>query len=122
MSYKVKRGDVWLCDFNPTRGSEQAGKRRPAVILSNDCVNFNAPIVTVAPLTSKPKNDQPTHVTLQADWLPRESIALLEQIRTVSKERISGYLGHLTSDQMIAIDQALEIALSLHEPEVSDGE
>ncbi len=108
---EIKRGEVWLCDLDPVQGSEQAGQRRPSVVLSNDIGNANAPIVTVAPLTSQPKNNQPTHVTVSAPWLPMESMVLLEQIRTVSKERIFERLGKLNESQMAEIEQALEIAL-----------
>jgi mRNA interferase MazF len=106
------RGDCWYVDFGVPIGSEQ-GNRRPAVILSNDTGNINAPILTIAPLTSQPKNDQPTHVSVDTEWLPKDSTALLEQIRTVSKERLSDYLGTFSNRKMKQINAAIRVALNL---------
>ena len=107
------RGDVWktTLEENPV-GSEQGGAR-PTLVISNNIGNFNAPTVIVLPLTSQLKNGQPTHVTITADFLPKESVVLAEQIRTVSKGRLTDYLGRLSNEQMQAVEQAVAQSLDL---------
>ena len=82
----VKRGDVFYADLRPVVGSEQGGIR-PVVIIQNDIGNRYSPTTIIAPLTSKSKNYLPTHVPVEADCLPKDSIILLEQIKTIDKTK-----------------------------------
>lgn len=115
----MRRGDVHWVDLAPERGAE-AGKRRPAVIVSNDGANAVAArlgrgVVTVVPLTSNTDRLHPFQVLLPAvaTGLPHDSKAQAEQVRSVSVERIGGHLGALTVDQVHELDDALRLHLAL---------
>lgn len=111
---KIYRGDIFFANLNPVKGSEQGGKR-PVVILQNDVGNKFSPTVIVAAITSRTrkKANMPTHVSLDNAALEKDSQVLLEQIRTLDKTRLIKKVGKLTQDEMRAIDNSLEISLSL---------
>ena len=115
----MRRGEVRLVDLDPVRGAE-AGKRRPAVIVSNDGANLTAQrlgrgVVTVVPVTSNIANVYPFQVLLAATdtGLDHDSKAQAEQVRSVAAERIGARLGELTHDQLVELDEALRLHLAL---------
>ena len=110
MAVTIKRGDVFYADLSPVVGSEQGGMR-PVLIIQNDIGNHYSPTVVVAAITTK----IPTHVglTAQADGIARDSVILLEQIRTIDKRRLRQRLTHLNAQKMSAVNHALLISLGL---------
>lgn len=113
------RGEIWLVEFGPVRGSE-ANKRRPAVVVSNDRANATAArlgrgVVTVVPLTSNVAKVYPFQVLLQpADTgLSVDSKAQGEQVRTVAVERLSRLIGRVVPERMAQVDDALRLHLDL---------
>ena len=111
-----KRGDIFLVDLGETVGSEQGGIR-PVIIMQNDIGNKYSPTVIVATITSKQtKAKLPTHVELKACEcaLDRDSVVLLEQIKTLDKSRIINYIGRLNRKQMSKIERAFEISTGLY--------
>ena len=115
----MRRGDVWLVDFNPVRGSE-AKKIRPAVLVSNDRANATAArlgygVVTVIPVTSNVTNVYPFQVLLPVGTtgLLSASKAQAEQVRSVAVERLTRFLGRVTTDDLTDIDNALRLHLDL---------
>ena len=115
----MRRGDVWLVDFNPVRGSE-ANKIRPAVLVSNDRANATAArlgygVVTVIPVTSNVTNVYPFQVLLPVGitGLLSASKAQAEQVRSVAVERLTRFLGRVTTDDLTDIDNALRLHLDL---------
>lgn len=107
---EYNRGDIYYIEKTYTTGAEQQAGR-PAVIVSNDTGNRHSDCVTVVYLTTRPKNDLPTHVEIKS--AQHLSIALCEAVSTVSKERISNYYGAVTEKEMEKIEEALQIALGL---------
>ena len=109
-----RRGDLYLADLSPVRGSEQGGVR-PVLVIQNDIGNFYAPTLIVAMITTKKKSLQPTHYRIEKlHILPHPSIVLLEQLRTIDKHRIIQYLGKLDEIEMAGVDEALLISLELN--------
>jgi len=115
----MRRGDIHLVDFEPSRGSE-ANKRRPAVIVSNDASNaivsrLGRGLVTVVPLTSNVARTYPFQVMLPAGrtGLDRDSKAQAEQIRSVSVERVGSRIGLVPYSLLARLDEALRIHLDL---------
>lgn len=113
------RGEVWLVDFDPARGSE-ADKRRPAVVVSNDRANATATrlkrgVVTVVPLTSNVSRVYPFQVLLTADTttLDVDSKAQAEQVRSVAAERLLRPIGRLAPAELAQLDDALRLHLEL---------
>lgn len=110
-----RRGDVWLADLDPVIGSEQ-GKTRPVVIIQNDVANEYSPVVIVAAITTAvgPK-EYPTEVRVSAPegGLKKDSVILLNQIRTIDKRRLIERWGELTPETMRKLDEALMISLGL---------
>ena len=109
----IKRGEVYYADLNPVVGSEQGGIR-PVVVLQNDVGNKFSPTIIAAATTSKlDKAKLPTHIELPKGTtsLPKNSLVLLEQIRTIDKSRIKEKIGQLPSSVMDQIEQALLISL-----------
>ena len=105
----VKRGEIYYADLSPVVGSEQGGVR-PVLIVQNDVGNRHSPTVIAAAITSqKDKNPLPTHIGVQADscGLSRDSIILLEQIRTIDKRRLKEKTGELDLASMNRVDTAL---------------
>ena len=111
---KISRGDIYVANLNPVKGSEQGGER-PVIILQNDVGNKFSPTVIVAAITSRTrkKANMPTHVHLENPALQKDSQVLLEQIRTLDKTRLISKVGKVTADEMKAIDRSLEVSLSL---------
>lgn len=105
---RIRRGDIYHADLNPVFGSEQGGYR-PVLVIQNDIGNQYSPTVIIAAITSKPKSKLPTHVAIPADieGLEKDSVVLLEQLRTLDKRRLDGYIGTLDRRQMLKIDEAL---------------
>ncbi len=119
MEWEYRRGEVYLADLNPYRGSEQGGTR-PVLVLQNNVGNIYCPTLIVAPITSRyeKKPSQPTHCLLgNVKCLPEKSTVMLEQIRTIDKSRVIRFMGKLKLDKMREIDAALEVSLGLHIPE-----
>lgn len=110
-----ERGDIWYVEPYYQEGSEQRAGR-PAIIVSNDTGNKVAPIVEVVYLTTREKNDQPTHVPIYSSRKP--SLAMCEQITTVAKTRLGDFYGRCTADEMAAIDTALAVSVGLPAPPV----
>ena len=111
----IRRGDIYYADLRPVVGSEQGGIR-PVVILQNNVGNRHSPTVIAAAITSrKGKHKLPTHVNLDAPvpGLYRDSIILLEQLRTIDKSRLRDKLRSLGEDQMCKLDHALEVSVGL---------
>ncbi|MCS4487064.1 type II toxin-antitoxin system PemK/MazF family toxin [Staphylococcus americanisciuri] len=112
----MKRGDVYLADLSPVRGSEQGGVR-PVVIIQNDTGNKYSPTVIVAAITGRiNKAKIPTHVEIEKQKykLDKDSVILLEQIRTVDKKRLKEKLTFLSDEKMKEVNNALGISLGLH--------
>ncbi len=119
----VRRGDIYYADLSPVVGSEQGGIR-PVLIVQNDVGNRFSPTVIVAAITSQmDKTRLPTHIRLQASGggLSRDSIVLLEQIRTLDKRRLKEYLGRLDDVSMGRIDRALQVSFGLGAPASAPG-
>ena len=111
----IKRGDVFYADLRPVVGSEQGGIR-PVVIIQNDVGNRYSPTVICAAITSKiNKAKMPTHVAIQANELElmRDSVVLLEQIRTIDKRRLKDRICHLSCESMERVDECLMISMGL---------
>ena len=110
----IKRGDIYYADFDSYIGSEQGGKR-PVVIIQNDIGNRWSPTVIIAAVTSKIKKTVlPTHVEINTESLAKDSIALLEQIKTIDKSRLGDYLGTVDNKTMKNIDDAIKISLGIN--------
>lgn len=110
----MKRGDVYYADLSPVVGSEQGGIR-PVLILQNNIGNRYSPTVIVAAITSKiGKSKVPTHVSIGKDeGLTENSVALLEQIRTIDKQRLTDKITHLDKELMNEVDAALKISIGI---------
>ncbi|MCI5595555.1 MAG: type II toxin-antitoxin system PemK/MazF family toxin [Lachnospiraceae bacterium] len=111
----VKRGDIYYADLSPVVGSEQGGVR-PVLIIQNDAGNKHSPTVICAAITSKMnKAKLPTHVELSAmDYsISRDSVILLEQVRTIDKRRLKEKVCHLDEKVLRKVDQALRVSFSL---------
>ncbi|MCH4057645.1 MAG: type II toxin-antitoxin system PemK/MazF family toxin [Lactobacillaceae bacterium] len=117
MEQTIKRGDIYFADLSPVIGSEQGGMR-PVLIVQNDVGNHYSPTVVIAAITAKiTKPKMPTHVgiTPDQDGIERDSVILLEQVRTIDKQRLKERVSHLSAAKMTAVDQALAISLGLVE-------
>ena len=111
----VKRGDIYYADLSPVVGSEQGGMR-PVLIVQNDTGNKHSPTVIAAAITSQTgKARLPTHIRFsgQSAGLNRESVILLEQIRTIDKSRLRERMGRLDEGTMSAVDSALAVSFGL---------
>lgn len=115
-NWEYRRGDIYLADLSPFCGSEQGGIR-PVIVIQNNTGNKHAPTLVVATVTAKTrkKTKQPTHYLIQNNpAFRRPSMVLLEQIRTIDKQRIARYLGKVTRKEMAGINSALLISLELN--------
>lgn len=113
--FTVRRGEIYYADLSPVVGSEQGGIR-PVVIIQNDVGNRYSPTVIAAAITSKrDKAKLPTHISLNAEecGLTRDSVILLEQIRTIDKQRLKECVGEIPLDVMKQVDHALGISFGL---------
>ncbi|NLM50878.1 MAG: type II toxin-antitoxin system PemK/MazF family toxin [Clostridiaceae bacterium] len=113
----VKRGDIFYADLSPVIGSEQGGVR-PVLVVQNDIGNKYSPTVIVAAITSQiNKAKLPTHTEIDAQTygLAKDSVILLEQIRTIDKKRLREKIGSLDSELMEQVNEALLISFGLNE-------
>ncbi|MCI5578983.1 MAG: type II toxin-antitoxin system PemK/MazF family toxin [Oscillospiraceae bacterium] len=111
----VKRGEIYYADLSPVVGSEQGGIR-PVLIVQNDVGNKHSPTVIAAAITSKQeKTKLPTHISVQATscGLAKDSVVLLEQVRTLDKRRLKERMGELDSSSMSQVNDALQVSLGL---------
>ena len=112
----VKRGDLYYSDLSPVVGSEQGGIR-PVLVVQNDVGNKYSPTVIAAAITSQlNKAKLPTHINLPAEQygLPKNSVVLLEQIRTIDKQRLKEKIGELPKGVMSRVNEALMISLGFY--------
>lgn len=110
---EIKRGEIYYADLSPVVGSEQGGIR-PVLIIQNDIGNKYSPTVIVAAITSQiNKAKIPTHIELPSDIynLPKDSVILLEQIRTIDKRRLKEKITTLVGDKMKEVNKALLISM-----------
>ena len=115
VNLEVKRGDLYYADLSPVVGSEQGGVR-PVLIIQNDIGNKYSPTVIIAAITSQiNKAKLPTHIEISANeyGLNKDSVILLEQIRTIDKKRIREKIVCLDSNVMLKVDNGLQISLGL---------
>ena len=119
----IRRGDIFYADLNPVIGSEQ-GDTRPVLVVQNDMGNEYSPVVIVVPLTGNlKKTSLPTHVMIpRSVGLVRDSLALVEQIRTIDRSRISDYIGRISDTHQAAIDKALSVCVGLEKRRSPKGE
>ncbi|MBR0535425.1 MAG: type II toxin-antitoxin system PemK/MazF family toxin [Clostridia bacterium] len=111
----IKRGDIFYADLSPVVGSEQGGVR-PVLIVQNDVGNRYSPTVIAAAITSQQfKTRMPTHISVNASvcGLSKDSVVLLEQIRTLDKKRLKEKMGNLPETDMDRIDDALSVSIGL---------
>lgn len=112
----MKRGDIYYADLRPVIGSEQGGIR-PVLIIQNDIGNKHSPTVICAAITSKMnKAKLPTHIELDAGKydIVKDSVILLEQLRTIDKKRLKDKVCHLDQDIMEKVNQGLKVSLDLN--------
>ena len=115
MEMNIKRGDIYYADLSPVVGSEQGGLR-PVLIVQNDVGNKYSPTVIAAAITSKMgKTKLPTHIELIGKnvGLTKDSVVLLEQIRTIDKRRLREHMGRLDEGLMTQVDTAIAVSFGL---------
>lgn len=115
MASGVKRGEIYYADLSPVVGSEQGGMR-PVLIVQNDIGNKHSPTVIAAAITSQiNKAKLPTHIELEARsfGLSKDSVVLLEQIRTIDKKRLKERMGTLDDKLMDRVDNAIAVSFGL---------
>ena len=117
MRKAIRRGDLFYADLNPVVGSEQGGIR-PVLVIQNDVGNHFSPTVVAAAITSrKAKNSLPTHILLEnVPGLAPTSLLLLEQLRTIDRKRLRGYIGRISKEKMLEVDAALAISIGIGDP------
>lgn len=111
----IRRGDIFYADLSPVVGSEQGGVR-PVLIIQNDIGNKYSPTVICAAVTSKMnKAKLPTHIELEAQRynLMKNSVVLLEQIRTIDKKRLREKISHIDTELMLKVNEAIKVSLSV---------
>ena len=117
MDSTVRRGDIFYADLSPVIGSEQGGTR-PVLIVQNDTGNRHSPTVIAAAITSQTgKARLPTHIIIAGGsvGLSKDSVILLEQIRTIDKRRLREHMGRLDSKHMLMVDNAIAVCFGLGE-------
>ncbi len=115
MSMNIKRGDIYYADLSPVVGSEQGGLR-PVLIVQNDVGNRYSPTVIAAAITSRMgKTRLPTHIDIYANevGLAKDSVILLEQVRTLDKKRLREKMGHLDGNVMERVNTAISVSFGL---------
>lgn len=111
----VRRGDIFYADLSPVVGSEQGGVR-PVLVIQNDIGNKYSPTIIIAAITSQiNKAKLPTHIEISAEeyGLTKDSVILLEQIRTIDKKRLKERVGHLSDELMKKVDECIQISFGL---------
>ena len=117
MDTSVRRGDIFYADLSPVVGSEQGGTR-PVLIVQNDTGNRHSPTVIAAAITSQVNKARlPTHITVSGKevGLSKDSVILLEQIRTIDKKRLREHMGRLNPSQMDQVDTAIAVSFGLNQ-------
>lgn len=117
----IKRGDIYYADLSPVVGSEQGGIR-PVLVIQNDVGNKHSPTVICAAITSRMnKAKLPTHIEISAQKynIVKNSVILLEQIRTIDKQRLKEFVCHVDGGMMRRVDDAIRISLEL--PTYTEG-
>ena len=120
----VKRGDIYYADLSPVVGSEQGGLR-PVLIIQNDIGNRYSPTVIASAITSRMgKTRLPTHIDIYAEkaGLAKDSVILLEQIRTLDKQRLKEKMGHLDDGMMNEVNNAIAVSFGLGSATATTGE
>ncbi|MFB6216593.1 MAG: type II toxin-antitoxin system PemK/MazF family toxin [Candidatus Nanohaloarchaea archaeon] len=115
MSNYPERGEVYIVDLDPTKGSEQ-GKERPGIVLQNNTGNKYSPTTILAPITSSYEEPYPVNVEIKSEnsCLDKDSVVLLNQLRTVSaKHRLKNNIGRLSERNMDRVEEAIRISLGL---------
>lgn len=123
MDMNIKRGDIYYADLSPVVGSEQGGLR-PVLIVQNDVGNRYSPTVIAAAITSKMgKARLPTHIDIYAKevGLAKDSVILLEQVRTLDKRRLREKMGHLEENTMQRVNTAISVSFGLTGNDERDG-
>ena len=121
MEINITRGDIYYADLSPVVGSEQGGLR-PVLIVQNDVGNKYSPTVIAAAITSKMgKTKLPTHIDVVGNQvgLAKDSVILLEQIRTIDKKRLKEKMGHLDDDTMKNVNDAIGVSFGLSGSEIT---
>ena len=116
MDTNVRRGDIFYADLSPVVGSEQGGTR-PVLIIQNDMGNRHSPTVIAAAISSQTgKARLPTHISLsgRSVGLSKDSIVLLEQVRTIDKRRLREHMGHVDDALMNQVDNAIAVSFGLN--------
>ena len=111
----IRRGDIYYADLSPVVGSEQGGIR-PVLVIQNNVGNRHSPTVICAAITSKMnKAKLPTHIEISARnyKIVKNSVILLEQIRTIDKQRLIEFVCHIEPDMMSNVDEAIRVSLEL---------
>lgn len=111
----IKKGDLYFADLSPVMGSEQGGVR-PVLVVQNDVGNKFSPTIIVAAVTSKRnKADLPTHVEIDAaeNGLTKNSVVLLEQLRTIDKRRLKERIGTIDKTRLPEVNEALSVSLGI---------
>ena len=111
----IKRGEIYYADLSPVVGSEQGGVR-PVLIVQNDVGNRYSPTVIAAAITSQhEKSKLPTHIDISAECcgLAKDSIVLLEQVRTIDKQRLKEKMGHIDNKTMSMVNKAISVSFGL---------
>lgn len=114
---QIRKGDIYFADLSPVVGSEQGGVR-PVLVIQNNVGNRFSPTVIVAAVTSRTgKTKLPTHVPIEAQGsgLNRNSVVLLEQLRTIDKKRLREHIGNVGTNVISVVDEALSISLGIGE-------
>ncbi len=116
---QVRKGDIFFADLSPVVGSEQGGVR-PVLVVQNDVGNRFSPTIIVAAVTSQTnKAKLPTHVPISAEGngLSRDSVVLLEQLRTIDKKRLREHIGTVGTNVIDVVDEALSVSLGIEPPQ-----
>lgn len=109
----IKRGDVFYADLDPILGSEQGGIR-PVLVVQNNIGNKYSPTIVILPISSAKKTNMPTHIRIcGTKKLPKNSVILAEQIRTIDRNRLLNYVGSLGLEIMERINEAIKISIGV---------
>lgn len=120
---QIKRGEIYFADLSPVVGSEQGGLR-PVLIVQNDVGNKYSPTIIAAAITSRPdKIKRPTHIEVKGGQcgLTKDSVILLEQVRTLDKKRLKGKIGEISPELIDSLNNALFVSFGLWHPNVMEG-
>lgn len=113
----IKRGDIFYADLNPVIGCEQGGIR-PVLVVQNNIGNKYSPTIVVAPISSANKNDLPVHIRIcGSQTLPKDSVILTEQLRTIDRRRLKEYVGSIGIEAIKTVDRAISISLGVNNSE-----